>query len=463
VNFTPLIALPAIIALLTIWLSSTEKAVLWVYVPVLLLLPNYFYFGTPPMNFAQYAILPIGLAVWWRAINGKWKWSIVDVLVGAFLVWNFLSDFHAVGFVDIFKRISAPLTLAVFPYMIGKAVIESRGVRLVFMRRFVFCLFLDCLLSTYEVRMGQNPARTFFIQFFPTSSWPSQVREGLVRAAGPFGHAILLGTVIGVAIILHRYVSYLNLWEPRFRFLPFGLSKEWVILIVLVGGILLTQSRGPWIATLVGLGLAYCGTSTHYKRAFRRVTAVLLVGGFFSYLVAKAYLSQSYEELIAQSESKVSEEQRSAAYRADLVNRYQEIALRESVWGWGTNTWPKLPAMPSVDNAYLLMTLMYGFTGLAIYGTVLIVAFGRLLRRALSPAELPSHERALLFVLFGIGVSIALSTVTVFLGEQLYPLLFLFLGWGEGCLASDSRNSPALDEPVILDWQPKYHFRGVIS
>ncbi len=444
-------------ALLVIWLSSVEKAVLWVYLPILLLLPNYFYFGTPAINVAQYAIIPIGAAICWRAFNGKWKWSILDALVGAFLVWNFISDFHAIGYVDISERLAWPATLALLPYMIGKGLIEQRGLRVAFIRRFVFCLFLDCLISTYEFRMGQNPVRAFFILFFPSTRWPGQVREGFFRVAGPFGHPILMGTVVGIAIILHRYVGYLGLWERRFRLLPnLPVTKERLILIALLAGILMTQSRGPWIATVVGVILASCGASVWYRRAFRRALAGLLVAGFLILFMGKAYLADT-------DGGQGSEEQISAAYRTQLISRYQEIALRQSFWGWGTSTWPKLRDMPSIDNTYLLMTLMHGLTGLILYGLLLIVSLARLLRRALSSIDLPSDERALLFVLFGIGVTIAVSTVAVFLGEQLYPLLFLFLGWGEACLAPGPRDRPALDEPVILDWQPKFQFRSTVS
>jgi hypothetical protein len=119
--------------------------------------------------------------------------------------------------------------------------------------------------------------------------------------------------------------------------------------------------------------------------------------------------------------------------------------------------------MPSIDNTYLLITLMHGLTGLIIYLLMLGVSLARLLRRALSSRGLPSHERALLFVLFGTGVTIAVSTLAVYLGEQVYPLLFLFLGWGDRCLAPGPRDGPALDEPVILDWQPKFQFRSVAT
>lgn len=455
-NFTPLIALPAIVALIAICLSSVEKAVLWVYLPMLLLLPNYFYFGTPPLNFGEYAMVPIGLVLCWRAFNGMWKWSVMDALVGAFMVWNFMSDVHAVGYADIFQRIAVPATLAVFPYMLGKGIIEQPGVRLVFLRRFVFFLFVDCLISTWEVRMGSNPARTLLIQFFPTTSWPGTVREGFVRAAGPFGHAILMGTIIAIAIVLHRYLVYLGLWERRFRFLPLPLSKEKVILVVLVAGILMTQSRGPWIAAFVGVILATCGTVLDYKRKFRKMVLILLVSGFVIFLVGKAYLAEP-------TDGPISEERRSADYRTELINRYEDIALKQSVWGWGTKTWPKLPAMKSVDNAYLLMTLMYGFPGLILYGLMIVVSLVRLLRRALAPQELPPSERALLFVLFAVGTMIALSTGTVYLGEQLYPLLFLFLGWSEACLIIDPEKRPFLPEPVILEWRTRFQFRSVVE
>jgi hypothetical protein len=459
-DFTPLIALPALVALLVMWTSSVEKAVLWVYLPVLLLLPSYFFFGTPAINVNQYAILPIGVAICWRTFNGKWRWSILEAAVGAFVVWNFISDYHAIGLVDVLSRIVSPITLVVFPYMIGKTIIEQHGVRVIFMRRFVFCLFLDCLISTYEFRMGLNPVRASFLMFFPSTRWPGQLRMGFFRVAGPFGHPILMGTVVGIAIILHRYVTYLGLWERRFRFLPnLLITKERLILIALVAGILLTQSRGPWIATAVGVVLASCGTSIWYKHAFKRAMAGILIAGFLIFLVGRVYLADTE----AFGVLKGSEEQISAAYRTALISRYQDIALRESFWGWGTTTWPKLRDMPSIDNTYLLITLMHGLTGLTIYLLMLGISLARLLRRALSSRELPSHERALLFVLLGTGVTIAVSTVAVYLGEQLYPLLFLFLGWGEGCLAPGPRDGPALDEPVILDWQPRFQFRSVVS
>lgn len=463
-NFAPLIALPALVSLLVIGMSSVEKAVLWVYLPVLLLLPNYFYFGTPALNFAQYAIIPIGIAMCWRAFSAKWKWSILDALVILFLVWNFISDFHAIEFVDMFSRIATPITLAVFPYMIGKTIIEQPGVRAVFLRRFVFCLFIDCLISTYEFRMGKNPMRAFLIMFIPTTHWPGQLRQGFTRAAGPFGHAILMGTAVGVAIILHRYLMHVGLWERNFRFLPgLPVSKERLMLIAMVAASLMTQSRGPWIATVVGAALASCGTASLYKRAFKRVMLGLLVGGCLAYFGARAYLAQpeggiaSYKTTLAHG----SEEQISAAYRTELISRYQEIAMQRSFWGWGTTTWPKLHDMRSVDNAYLLMTLMYGFTGLTLYLLMLGVGLARLLRRALSRSEL--RERALLFALSGIGVAIAVSMATVYLGEQLYPLLFLFLGWGEACLLGRPEDTSALGEPVILNWQPRFQFRNVVS
>jgi hypothetical protein len=456
-DFTPLIALPSLVALVVIWLSSVEKAVLWIYLPALLLLPNYFYFGTPAINVAQYAIIPIGVAICWRAFNGKWKWSTLDALVGAFVAWNFISDYHAIGYTDILERLAWPVTLAVLPYMIGKTIIEQRGLRVAFIRRFVFFLFLDCLISAYEFRMGLNPVRALFVLLFPSTRWPGQVREGFFRVAGPFGHPILMATVVGITIILHRYITYLGLWERRFRLLPnLPISKERLILIALLAGILMTQSRGPWIATIVGAVLAACGASVRYKRAFRRALAGLLVAGCLILFVGKVYLADS-------GDGQASEEKISAAYRTQLISRYQDIALRQSFWGWGTSTWPKLRDMPSIDNTYLLFTLMHGLPGLILYVLMMGVSFSRLLRRALSSSDLPSHDRALLFVLFGIGLAIAVSTAAVFLGEQLYPLLFLFLGWGEACLAPSPRNGPALNEAVILEWRPKFQFRSIVS
>jgi O-Antigen ligase len=315
--------------------------------------------------------------------------------------------------------------------------------------------------------MGANPQRSFLGMFVPGEAWFNQIRKGFVRVSGPFGHAIIMGTIIGVALVLHVYISHMGLWERRFRFLPLPLRKQHLLLIGLVVGSLMTQSRGPWLAALLGVVLAACGASPNYRRVFIRATLSLIIGGFLVYSEIKAYLapptvSLAGKDYVAQN-YRDKEEEASVEYRAVLVSQYQQIVMRQSFWGWGTTTWPKVKGMSSIDNAYLLISLMYGLTGLVLYGLILVFSFGRLLLRALSQQELPHSDRVTLFVLFGVGVLMAASTAATSLEEQLTPILFMVVGWGEACLLRSAQNAATVEEPVSLNWQPKFQFRSVLS
>jgi hypothetical protein len=451
----PIAVVPAIASFAVMRWSSIASALFWVYLPVILLLPENYTWGLPPLSFHQYAIVPIGIVLCWRAMSGRWNGSPLDVAVFAFIGWMIVADFHSAGFVDIVKRIVTPLTLAVFPYMAGKLLIEQAGLRVAFARRFAFLLFVDVLLSVYEFHMGVNPFRLVLGRFFSSPSpWFTQIRYGLGRTAGPFGHAILMGTAVAIAILFHRYLMHFGLWEGRFRWLPgLPLNKPWIMLLSLIAGSIMTLSRGPWLAVAAGAMFASVGTSRDRGRALKRTVVVLVLCGTLVYSVGKTYVSDSAPSHAGQ------EERASAQYRAQLFDEYREIALQRTLWGWGSLYWPRVAGMASVDNWYLLVTLMYGVTGLVLFATMLATAFLLLIRNGLAATDLDGEHRALFFTLSGIIVAIAVAIATVFLGSQLYPLLFLLLGWSDACL----RNRTQRGSTPAPERAPQFAFRSVLA
>jgi hypothetical protein len=56
-------------------------------------------------------------------------------------------------------------------------------------------------------------------------------------------------------------------------------------------------------------------------------------------------------------------------------------------------------------------------------------------------------ERSFRFTMMGIMIGIAISTGTCYLASQLYPLLYLFLGWGEAAILT----KPAPAEELALE------------
>ena len=118
-------------------------------------------------------------------------------------------------------------------------------------------------------------------------------------------------------------------------------------------------------------------------------------------------------------------------YRKVMIERYVDIAIEQAALGWGRNTWPKLPGMASIDNYYLLLSLMHGLvaTGLLLF---LFVWQGlRLFRRGMAEAH-DANSLALTFA--GILLAVFVTLGTVYLGEQVMPVLFLILGWSEALM-----------------------------
>jgi hypothetical protein len=427
-----------------------------VYLPVLLLLPDSFTWGWPPLSPHQYAIIPIGLVLIWYVVIGRWKVSLIDVVTFGFIGWTVVADFHANGLIDIADRVMTPITIAILPYMAGKLLIEQTGMRYAFARRFAFFLFIDAIISVYECRMAVNPFRSTLLNLFSApvvDTWVTQLRYGLGRTAGPFGHAILMGSVISIAVLLHRYGMHVGVWEERFRWLPtFGIKKSWVILGVLILGSAMTLSRAPWIALVVGLIVASTGTSPDRWRALKRNIVVLAVAGGLIYFGGKAYVAAS--DVSGAGMYASNEDIASVEYRTQLVSEYRQIALTRSVWGWGSTSWPHVPGMVSVDNWYLLLSLMYGVTGTVLFALMMTVATARLLWVGMFDVNLDGAQRALLFTLGSILIAVAVALATVYLGSQLYPILFLILGWSDACLIS---------RPERTDAAPSFAFRKVIA
>jgi hypothetical protein len=175
---------------------------------------------------------------------------------------------------------------------------------------------------------------------------------------------------------------------------------------------------------------------------------VMVIGGTLVYLGGKAYLASAEADASR-------EEAASALYRAQLFDEYEQIASRQSFWGWGSSDWPRVSGAESVDNWYLLLALMHGLTGLLLFVLMLVVPIWRMLWIGMVDDSLTPDRRALLFNLSAIIVTIGVAVATVFLGSQLYPLLFLFLGWSDAALVCRSERS--------MMTAPAFAFRKVIA
>jgi len=418
------------------------RALLAVYLPVLLLIPDGFRAitpGLPDPNFSQAAIIPI-VAVALLRYGPSWRPVPMDGLIVVFAAWVGYSDYVARGYDDAQNLMFSMLFSVLAPYFVARWVISAEGLDVAVARRFVFIVFGVALVGVWEARFGYNPFHALIGSLFPGQGkgWVTTFRYGMARVAGPYSHAILAGIMLAVAFVLQRWLHGAGHWEARFaRFKALPWPKARVITAVLVVGMLMTVARGPWLGAVVAVAILAVGQAANRRRALMIAGAVLSVG-----VVAGGWALNDYLDIKPGAAMTMSQE--SALYRKVLFEKYFDIAMDSAWFGWGLTTWPKVLGMASIDNYYLLISLMHGVPAMAMLVWMLLGSAVQCVRRGL--AETPgTHSPAFAFA--GIFIAVFVALGTVYLGEQVLPTLFFMLGWAQGWLRAGRKVPVASGAP----------------
>lgn len=419
------VLIPTVLCIAALFYWPLTKTFLNVYLPVVLLVPIYYYWkvaSLPAINFSEAVLMPLGIAVAVKEFR-HWRFTVGDIAVAVFVFACFFSEWRSGRHTNaIFDGFDA-IFLAFAPYMIGKTLIEPYGIRVATAKRFVFLLFLACLVAVYEYPMGQNPFSLMWSPFFPDEAfaWKTQIRWGFGRVSGPFGQSELAGLILFTGLILALWVSHRRQWSDRFRGLEWtGLRKGVTITVVIILTQITTQARGPWLGCLAALPVSFIGRAKHTRRAAWIVFSVLALFTAITYSGLKNYVS---------SGAPTSDEQETAQYRQHLLDNYTPIAQQGGVWGWGEN-FPQVPGQSSIDNEYLLVALMEGMAGLAAFSLLSVSTVLRLGSIALTTTD--EDDRTFAFAMLGIFIGILGTISTVFLGNQTYELFFFLAGWAQG-------------------------------
>jgi hypothetical protein len=430
---------------LTIAIRSTVgRAFLLAYLPSLLLLPDTFHTtlnGIPKVSFNQaVSVMVLGfvLSHYWR----QWKFSIMDFLVFAMVATMSVSEYRAAGYKEAQNLTFVMIASGIAPYLIARLLIPAEKLHVATARQFVILMFVMSILSVYEFRFGVNWFLDAFKPLFPgQGNWVPTFRYGFARVTGPFGHCILAGIILAVAYRLQRWLEWGNHWERNFKLLPnLPFGKARIITIVLCACVITTIARGPWLGGIAGGLVLLIGRSKNRNAMLNKllVAAVLILPpayiGFNSYLDVKPGMTMTMS-------------QESAIYRKELMEKYTDIAIAHMALGWGRNTWPKVPGMPSIDNYFLLLTLMHGLVTTALFITLFFWSGLRLFYMGMKE---PIGINSLSFTFAGIQIAILVSLVTVYLGEQAIPVTFLVLGWAEAHLQQPFRTDEAVPVKKII-------------
>jgi hypothetical protein len=441
--------LPGLLAVVWIARRSPRQAYLDIYLFALFLLPGWCRFiapGTPDPTFQEAAILPIAASAALPLLR-RWKASLIDLLVFAFAAQVGYSEYVNAGYKEAQNLLFDMIAAGVLPYLLARGFTVSAADRVRFVKRVVVYLAILTVFFTFEFRFGLNPFRLVFDRFFPGQGdgWVTTFRYGLARTAGPFGHAILAGVVFLIGLHLQRWLENSGHWERRFAnvHLP-GLTKARSLTIVLFLGIAMTMVRGPQIGAVLAAAVCAIGSGPNPRKRARWVLLAILIVGIPAAIAGYQYASVGRAAAADAS-------QESAAYRKELMDKYVDIAKEHSLLGWGRNGWPKVPGMPSIDNYYLLLSLMHGVTATALLALLIVTLITRLLRNGMRTGQLQPAGSSLSFRLAGIYAGLAFAILTVYLGDSVIPIFFTLTGFTESYLQSGGDRtllSPAPPAPA---------------
>jgi O-Antigen ligase len=473
-----IILVPALACWAVLAMGSARKALLWVYLPTLLLLPQYYVLRLPhlpPISFADAAILPLGIAL---IFNGArhWRWTWMDLWVLLFAVCAGLSEALSTELANgdwtkllspnfaVSQRLSTNLAdgglmfvagvfTMVLPYIAGKLLIEQEhnDMRKKFVARIVALLAVVAALSIYDFLTGRSlwqKLATPLLGANQNEVWEPQMRWGFGRIAGPYGHAILAGMVFLIGLVYCLWLRSADRnWGARrlIHGLPFTLRG--IALAAVVAGLLMTQSRGPWIGVALALIFALL------MRCLPVAKAVLVFAAFCAVFLAGAlyFTSQYTEKAISQAST---EEQRNAIYRRQLLTNYTPLVMERKAFGWGVTTLPAVNGQVSIDNQYLMLAVTEGFTGLAAFLAIVAGSALKLLRMLSQP--IPAEDRMLALAHLAVLIGLMTTLATVYMGEQVVMLFFLIAGWVQAM-------HPAIERaPLLKPLAPQLGFRRVL-
>jgi hypothetical protein len=421
-----------VLCILALRSGGLDKAFLYVWIPVFLLMPTGFNAAFPVhfVSMMQAASFPI-LFVLLRDHLFQLKFGRMELLLAAYVLVRFTCDLLTRGFADAKNYLFYLLTALIGSYLIGRIVIRNRRMDIATARMFVLLFVLMFPLFAYEIKFWVPPIFKLLGGFFPRAGAGLSIRYGMARTAGSFEHPILACIMIVAVYRMHRWLTWQGIWEQKQdgllgrlqtfgKHFPFTFSTQ--ISIVLIVMALMTISRGPWIGGFAGAALAMVGNAKDRKRALLILALVFVVGGSLGKAALDSYTTEKVGEAL-------SGDAQTMLYRKVMIDRYKEFLVEKMWTGWGLTTVPQIKGMESVDNAFFLMALQHGVIAPAIFLLILLYAIASQIKSGLRG---PRNEPPLGFTFSGIYLVCLIAFSTVYMGAQTEPMIFLLLGWGEG-------------------------------
>jgi len=374
-------------------------------------------------------VIMAGLLRAWAA--GTLGWSNrqqVDVLFALWACWMILSGFahHPKDHNPMTIRLSIVYDFA-GAYLYARAFLKNQEDFLRFIRCLAFVVLPLALLVLVERAIHRD-----LYGVIGGGIVDPEVRGGRVRAAGPFGHAILLGTFAATSVPL-----ILALWRRHSRCSFAGLVACGLIVVC-------SASSGPILTLLSGLlGLAVW----RWRTSVGRIRTLIILGFFALQLVMEAPVWYLMARIDLAGGS-------TGWHRAELIT----AALKhfDEWWFIGTDYtrhwisygvgWTQYHV--DLTNAYIYMAVTGGLPLMLCFIAILVKTFQMLgqgmrpMREAKDPDE---------FILWCVGASLlahCFTFLSISYFDQNIVILGLVLGSVAGlCAVCPDTSRAGGDEP----------------
>ncbi len=458
-----LILIPGFWAAYVAFTQSPHRAFIYVYVPVLLFLPDYYNLflpGVPDPTFQSAVLFPIFIAWLAQGLPG-WRFSFTDILVFGYVFSVSYSEYINAGYKEAQNFIANEVIMAVLlPYIFAKCLVEPAGFREAFAKSIVLTLFAISILNVLQfVTLSPFTPITYFLAPIFGGGWyPGDFRYWiLVRVNGPYQHEILAGIIMWSGYRIQRWLEWSRAWPDQIRQLPgLPITVSQLLTIGIFVGAFVTLVRGPLVAMMVASVIVMVGRSKKRWLIFWILMVIAVIVGIPTVTWFIDYATDPNPQTLGQH---------TVVYRWNLVVNYIDIAREQLIWGWGRLGWPKITGQKSVDNHFLLLFLRHGITGVGFLIAILLITMIRLFFHSMLQPVADPPGSSLGFTLFGLYILVIWSIATVWLGHQTLPLLFLIVGWSEGYLYSGQeslRNVPQQKANFTEPLSHSFRFRRVL-
>jgi hypothetical protein len=339
------------------------------------------------------------------------------------VVWMLLSSAHSVVFDVSFKTVLSQLFDFYLPYYIfAKSITRVKTVQQILFA-FVLVVFICSIFGVFEVYRGWS-----VLSIFPPGSHrfgggaDTELDRG-VRVQATFGHPILFGSALAMAIPLALYLLTLARTSGQ-------KILGWIAVMLMFLNIYKTGSRGPWLALVLSMGILLVFSRNQVRKYLIVITLVASI-----VLIARPGVWESISNMYTATQDPNSPqgesyEWRYALYRIagqKLGDNFGRALLGfgpESFYylGWRGEFHGRIVPFDSCDSSIAAVMIETGYVGLLIVAFLLlkaaVVAFKNF-------RKIPKPSNYLCLVLFTniCAFCFMMTNVAIFgWGQQTYML-----------------------------------------